>query len=126
MLFRSGNHQVLLCERGVRSFDDSVRNMLDISAVPNIQRESHLPILVDPSHATGRRDMVTSMALAAVAAGANGVLVEVHPQPEKAMSDGPQSLYPEQFKALMQQLVPLAELVGRQLTTAGKSASREI
>lgn len=121
-----GNHQVLLCERGVRNFDDSVRNLLDISAVPNIQRESHLPILVDPSHATGRRDLVSPLAMAAVAAGANGVLVEVHPHPEKAMSDGPQSLYPEQFKDLMRQLAPLAELVGRQMTTAATSAGREI
>ncbi len=125
-IMSEGNHQVLLCERGVRSFDDSVRNMLDISAVPNIQRESHLPILVDPSHATGRRDLVPPLALAAVAAGANGVLIEVHPEPEKAVSDGPQSLYPAQFKSLMEQLVPLAELVGRQLTRAETPTSREI
>jgi 3-deoxy-7-phosphoheptulonate synthase len=110
-----GNHKVILCERGVRSFDSSVRNMLDLSAVPNIQIESHLPVVVDPSHATGRRELVVPMAMAAVAAGANGIMVEVHPKPEDALSDGPQSLHPEEFEDLMRQLRPLAELVGRTL-----------
>jgi 3-deoxy-7-phosphoheptulonate synthase len=119
-IMSEGNHQVILCERGVRSFDDSVRNMLDLSAVPNIQLESHLPIIVDPSHGTGRRDLVAPMALAAVAAGAHGLLVEVHPDPENALSDGPQSLHPEEFADMMSRLVPLAKLVGRQLQAADK------
>jgi 3-deoxy-7-phosphoheptulonate synthase len=113
-----GNHKVILCERGVRTFDDSVRNLLDLSAVPNIQLDSHLPVVVDPSHATGRRELVTPLALAAVAAGANGIMVEVHPQPEDAMSDGPQSLHPEEFEDLMSRLAPMVELVGRELARA--------
>jgi len=113
-----GNHQVILCERGVRSFDPSVRNMLDLSAVPNIRAASHLPVVVDPSHATGRRDMVPPLALAAVAAGADGVMVEVHPHPEDALTDGPQSLHPEEFEDLMARLVPLAELMGREVSRA--------
>ena len=110
-----GNHRVILCERGVRTFDSSVRNMLDLSAVPNIQIESHLPVFVDPSHATGRRDLVIPLAMAAVAAGANGVMVEVHPRPEDALSDGPQSLHPGEFEELMKRLAPLAKLVGRRM-----------
>jgi 3-deoxy-7-phosphoheptulonate synthase len=96
-----GNPNVVLCERGVRSFEDSTRNMLDMSAVPNVKGQSHLPIIVDPSHATGRPDLIPSMALAAVAAGADGVHVEVHDCPEKALSDGPQALLPAQFAAMM-------------------------
>ena len=117
-IMSEGNHRVILCERGVRSFDPSVRNMLDLSAVPNIQLESHLPVVVDPTHATGRRELVEPLALAAVAAGANGVMVEVHPRPEDAMSDGPQSLHPAEFEQLMQHLEPLARLVGRELWRA--------
>ncbi|GIW86444.1 MAG: 3-deoxy-7-phosphoheptulonate synthase [Isosphaeraceae bacterium] len=112
-----GNRQVILCERGVRSFEDSTRNMLDLSAVPNVKGQSHLPIIVDPSHATGRPDLIPAMALAAIAAGADGVHVEVHTCPEKALSDGPQALVPEQFARLMDQLRPLAELVGRTIDT---------
>jgi 3-deoxy-7-phosphoheptulonate synthase len=110
-----GNRQVVLCERGVKSFEDSTRNMLDLSAVPNVKGQSHLPIIVDPSHATGRRDLIPSMALAAVAAGADGVHVEVHSCPEKARSDGPQALLPETYARLLEQLRPLAELMGRQI-----------
>ncbi len=108
-----GNRQVILCERGVRSFEDSTRNMLDLSAVPNAKGQSHLPIIVDPSHATGRRDLIPAMARAAIAAGADGVHIEVHSCPEKALSDGPQALLPDQFARLMEQIRPMAELLGR-------------
>jgi len=107
-----GNPDVVLCERGVRSFEDSTRNMLDMSAVPNVKGQSHLPIIVDPSHATGRPDLIPSMAKAAVAAGADGVHVEVHDCPEKALSDGPQALLPDQFARLMQEVRKLVSAVG--------------
>jgi 3-deoxy-7-phosphoheptulonate synthase len=110
-----GNRRVVLCERGVRSFEDSTRNMLDLSAVPNVKAQSHLPIVVDPSHATGRPDLIPAMALAAVAAGADGVHVEVHACPEKAKSDGPQALLPDQYDRLLERLRPLAELMGRRI-----------
>ncbi len=110
-----GNPNMVLCERGVRSFEDSTRNMLDMSAVPNVQGLSHLPIIVDPSHATGRPDLIPSMACAAVAAGADGVHVEVHSCPEKALSDGPQALLPKQFLELMGRIRKLAEVVGKTL-----------
>jgi 3-deoxy-7-phosphoheptulonate synthase len=100
----SGNSQVVLCERGVRSFEDSTRNMLDLSAVPNVKAQSHLPIIVDPSHATGRADLVPAMSRAAIAAGADGVIVEVHDCPERALSDGAQALRPDQFDSLMRDL----------------------
>lgn len=109
----SGNHGVVLCERGVRSFEDSTRNMLDMAAVPNVKGQSHLPIIVDPSHATGRPDLIPSMACAAIAAGADGVHVEVHDCPEKALSDGPQALLPKQFDPLMANLRKLAEVTGK-------------
>jgi 3-deoxy-7-phosphoheptulonate synthase len=108
-----GNYEVILCERGVRTFADHTRNTLDLSILPAVQRLSHLPILVDPSHATGRRDSVLPMARAAVAAGADGILVEVHDHPEKALSDGPQSIYPEQFATMMNELEQIATVVGR-------------
>jgi 3-deoxy-7-phosphoheptulonate synthase len=108
-----GNPGVVLCERGVRSFEDSTRNMLDLSAVPNVKGQSHLPIIVDPSHATGRPDLIPSMARAGLAAGADGVHVEVHNCPEKALSDGPQALLPHQYAALTQELRKLAELMGK-------------
>ena len=111
-ILAGGNPDVVLCERGVRSFEDSTRNMLDMSAVPNVKGQSHLPIIVDPSHATGRPDLIPSMAKAAVAAGADGVHVEVHDNPEKALSDGPQALLPEQFALLMQDVRKLAAAVG--------------
>jgi 3-deoxy-7-phosphoheptulonate synthase len=119
-ILAEGNPNVVLCERGVRSFEDSTRNMLDLSAVPNVQGQSHLPIIVDPSHATGRPDLIPAMARAAVAAGADGVHVEVHSCPEKALSDGPQALLPDQFAALCRDLARLAELMGTRIEPAGR------
>jgi 3-deoxy-7-phosphoheptulonate synthase len=110
-----GNLQVILCERGVRSFDDSTRNLLDLSAIPNVQGLSHLPIIADPSHATGRPDLIPAMARAAVAAGADGIHIEVHNCPEKAMSDGPQALLPGQYESLMDDLRQLAGVLGRSI-----------
>ena len=115
-IMSEGNYQVILCERGVRTFADHTRNTLDLSIVPAVQRLSHLPILVDPSHGTGRRDSVLPMARAAIATGADGVIVEVHNHPEKALSDGPQSLYPDQFALMMKELDQIAPVVGRSLT----------
>src|SRR5580658_3245577 len=112
-ILAEGNKDVVLCERGVRSFEDSTRNMLDMSAVPNAKGQSHLPIIVDPSHATGRPDLIPSMARAAVAAGADGVHIEVHSCPEKALSDGPQALLPPQFDQLMINLRKIAEVMGK-------------
>jgi len=108
-----GNYQVALCERGVRTFADHTRNTLDLSIVPAVQRLSHLPILVDPSHGTGKRNKVVPMARAAVAVGADGVMVEVHHQPELALSDGPQSIYPEQFVEMMDEIEQIARVVHR-------------
>src|ERR1035437_2932106 len=110
-----GNYEVILCERGVRTFADHARNTLDLSIIPAVRRLSHLPILVDPSHATGKRDSVLPMARAAVASGADGILVEVHNHPEKALSDGPQSLYPDQFARMIDELEQIAPVVGRKL-----------
>jgi 3-deoxy-7-phosphoheptulonate synthase len=112
-ILSEGNPDVVLCERGVRTFEDSTRNMLDLSAVPNVKGQSHLPIIVDPSHATGRPDLIPWMAKAAVAAGADGIHIEVHSCPEKALSDGPQALLPPQYTQLMGELQRLAELLGR-------------
>ncbi len=109
----NGNKRVILCERGVRSFDSSTRNLLDLAAVPNAKGLSHLPIIVDPSHATGRPDLIPPMALAAIAAGADGVHIEVHSQPEKAKSDGPQALLPPQYAELVKQMRAMAELLGK-------------
>jgi len=109
---------VILCERGIRTFENATRNTLDISAIPVVKKRSHLPILVDPSHGTGRRDKVTPMARAAIAAGADGLLIEVHDNPEKALSDGAQSLYPQQFETLMGELRVIAPVVGRSLPMA--------
>jgi 3-deoxy-7-phosphoheptulonate synthase len=114
-IMSEGNYQVILCERGVRTFADHSRNTLDLSIVPAIQRLSHLPILVDPSHGTGRRDSVLPMARAAIATGADGILVEVHHQPEKALSDGPQSIYPAQFVTMMDEIEKIAPVVARHL-----------
>lgn len=110
-----GNFDVILCERGIRAFEDQTRFTLDLSAVPVVKKLSHLPIIVDPSHATGYWDYVGSMAKAAVAAGADGLIIEVHPTPEMAMSDGPQSLLPEKFIALAKELKKVAAAVGRTL-----------
>jgi len=104
---------VILCERGVRTFADHTRNTLDLSLIPAVQRLSHLPILVDPSHGTGKRNKVTPLSRAAVAVGADGLMVEVHHQPDKALSDGMQSLYPDQFDELMAQVRQIAPVVGR-------------
>jgi 3-deoxy-7-phosphoheptulonate synthase len=112
-ILSEGNHEVVLCERGVRSFEESTRNMLDMSAVPNVQLQSHLPIIVDPSHATGRPDLIPAMARGAVASGADGVHIEVHSCPEKALSDGPQALLPKQYDVLMRDLRRLAEVMGK-------------
>ncbi len=108
-----GNYNVILCERGIRTFENATRNTLDISAIPVVKKFSHLPIVVDPSHGTGRRDKVSPMARAALAAGADGLLIEVHSDPERALSDGAQSLYPEQFEQLMKELRMIAPAVGR-------------
>ena len=110
-----GNYEVILCERGVRTFADHARNTLDLSVIPAVRRLSHLPILVDPSHATGKRDSILPMARAAVASGCDGILVEVHNHPEKALSDGPQSIYPDQFARMMDELEQIAPVVGRKL-----------
>jgi 3-deoxy-7-phosphoheptulonate synthase len=112
-ILSEGNYNVILCERGVRTFADHTRNTLDLSVVPAVQSLSHLPIIVDPSHGTGKRDKVLPMALASVAAGASGLLVEMHPAPERALSDGFQSLDPVQFTEMVEQCNELAELLGR-------------
>ncbi len=112
-IMMGGNYEVILCERGIRTFESYTRNTLDISAIPVIKKLSHLPIIVDPSHGTGRRDKVLPMGRAAVAAGADGLLIEVHEDPEKALSDGAQSLYPAQFEQLMKELRMIAPAVGR-------------
>jgi 3-deoxy-7-phosphoheptulonate synthase len=114
-LLAEGNHDVILCERGIRGFDPSTRNVFDVSAIPVVKELSHLPIVADPSHGTGRRSKVAPMARAAVAAGADGLLIEVHPQPDRALSDGEQSLYPDQFVAMMREIAGVAEAVGRKL-----------
>jgi 3-deoxy-7-phosphoheptulonate synthase len=112
-IMSGGNYEVILCERGIRTFETSTRNTMDISAIPVVKALSHLPIVADPSHGTGRRDKVLPMARAAVAAGADGLLVEVHNDPDHALSDGAQSLYLEQFAELMDQLRIIAPAVGR-------------
>jgi 3-deoxy-7-phosphoheptulonate synthase len=112
-ILAQGNKRVILCERGVRSFDSSTRNLLDLSIVPNARGQSHLPIIVDPSHATGRPDLIPAMSLAAVAAGADGVHIEVHSCPEKALSDGPQALLPAQYATVMGQLRQVAGILNR-------------
>ncbi len=114
-IMAGGNYNVVLCERGIRTFDSYLRNTLDIAAIPVIQKLSHLPIVVDPSHGTGRRDKVAPMARAALAAGADGLLIEVHNNPDMALSDGAQSLYPEQFAQLMKELRMIAPAVGRKI-----------
>ncbi len=114
-ILAEGNPDVILCERGIRSFDQATRNLFDVSAIPVVHAASHLPIVADPSHGTGHRDMVIPMARAAVAAGADGLLVEVHPNPDRALSDGAQSLYPEQFERLMKETRLIAEAIGRRV-----------
>src|SRR5215210_7496837 len=114
-ILAEGNENVILCERGVRSFDPAARNMLDLTAIPIVHRLSHLPIVADPSHGTGLRDKVIPMARAAVAAGADGVLIEMHPEPDRALSDGAQSLYPDQFAQLVGELRAVATAIGRKI-----------
>lgn len=114
-IISGGNREVVLCERGIRTFENYTRNTLDLSAIPMIKKLSHLPIMADPSHGTGIRDQVMPMARAAVAAGADGILVEVHTEPEKALSDGAQSLYPNQFEELMRELAIIVPALGRSL-----------
>jgi 3-deoxy-7-phosphoheptulonate synthase len=114
-ILSSGNKEVMLCERGIRTFETFTRNTFDLSAIPVIHKRSHLSIIADPSHATGLRDKVLPMARAAVAAGADGLMVEVHNDPEKALSDGPQALLPDQFAELMTQVKAIAEVIGRKM-----------
>jgi 3-deoxy-7-phosphoheptulonate synthase len=114
-IMSGGNYNVILCERGIRTFDTYMRNTMDIAAIPVIKQLSHLPVVADPSHGTGRRDKVAPMARAAVAAGADGLIIEVHPDPERALSDGAQSLYIDQFAELMDGLRAIAAAVGRQI-----------
>ena len=108
-----GNTQVILCERGIRTFETYTRNTLDLNAIPVVKELSHLPVLVDPSHGTGIRDKVAPMARAAIAAGADGLIIEVHHDPDHALSDGAQSLYPEQFDELVGQIRTIASVLGR-------------
>jgi len=112
-IMAGGNYKVILCERGIRTFETALRNTMDIAAIPVLKSLSHLPVVADPSHGTGKRDKVAPMARAAVAAGADGLLIEVHPDPERAMSDGVQSLYPDQFAQLMNEVRAVAAAVGR-------------
>jgi 3-deoxy-7-phosphoheptulonate synthase len=114
-ILAEGNPNVILCERGVRGFDPATRNIFDLSAIAVVHGLSHLPIVADPSHGTGHRDMVSPMARAAIAAGADGLLVEVHPSPDRALSDGAQSLYPEQFDRMMKEIRLIAEAIGRRV-----------
>jgi 3-deoxy-7-phosphoheptulonate synthase len=122
-ILSEGNPHVILCERGLRSFDSTSRNLFDLTAIPIVHQLSHLPIVADPSHGTGRRDKVLPMARAAIAAGADGVIIEVHPQPDRALSDGAQSLNPDQFAELMTALRRVAEAVDRQLTGVAASVA---
>ncbi|MCX7798679.1 MAG: 3-deoxy-7-phosphoheptulonate synthase [Melioribacter sp.] len=114
-ILSGGNPNVILCERGIRTFETYTRNTFDLSAIPVVHKKSHLPVIADPSHATGIRDQVPPMARAAVAAGADGLMIEIHDDPENALSDGPQALYPETFKNLMKELKLIAQAIGRDL-----------
>ncbi|ASW43511.1 3-deoxy-7-phosphoheptulonate synthase [Clostridium isatidis] len=114
-ILAGGNNNVILCERGIRTFETYTRNTLDLSAIPAIKKLSHLPVIVDPSHATGKRFMIAPLAKAAVAVGADGLIIEVHNDPEKALSDGPQSIKPEDYDALVKELKPIANAVGREI-----------
>ncbi|MEQ8838659.1 MAG: 3-deoxy-7-phosphoheptulonate synthase, partial [Lacipirellulaceae bacterium] len=117
-----GNSNVVLCERGIKGFDPATRNLFDVAAVPQVQELSHLPIIVDPSHATGRPELIPSCALAGVAAGADGVHIEVHNKPEDAMSDGPQALLPDQYAEVMQQIKKVAEVMGKEISEPAAAA----
>ncbi len=115
-IMSGGNYDVILCERGIRTFETYTRNTMDVSAIPVVKSLSHLPIVGDPSHGTGRRDLVPALARASIAAGADGLLMEVHPNPEKAVSDGAQTLFPEQYEKLVNELRVIAPAIGRRLT----------
>ena len=115
-----GNHRVILCERGIRTFSEDVRFTLDISAVPVIQERSHLPVFIDPSHAAGKRDLVPPLAIAGIAAGAAGAIIEVHSCPDRALCDGPQAVLPKRFESLMEQIRAVAEVVGHRVTAWGR------
>lgn len=119
-----GNHRVMLCERGIRTFAEEVRFTLDVSAVPVLQEKSHLPVFIDPSHAAGKRDLVPALALAGIAAGAHGAIVEVHSCPERALCDGPQAVLPGNFVRLMNQIREIAEIVGHRVTLWGRDDAR--
>lgn len=114
-IIAQGNPQVILCERGIRTFETMTRNTLDLSAVPLLKKLAHLPVMVDPSHATGNRELILPMARAAIAAGADALMVEVHPSPQKALSDGPQSLHLEEFDQMMKGIRPVAKCIGREV-----------
>jgi len=119
-ILSKGNYEVILCERGIRTFENYTRNTLDLSAVPALKRLSHLPIIVDPSHATGRWRLVSPMAKAAIAVGADGLLIEVHPDPKSSLSDGAQTLKPDTFNQLMKELIPIVQAIGRKLSTSAE------
>jgi len=123
-IMSEGNYNVILCERGIRTFADHTRNTLDLSIVPAVQKRSHLPVIVDPSHGTGKRHKVTPLSRAAVAVGADGLMVEVHCDPDHALSDGAQSLYPDQFDELIAQVRQIAPVVGR--SVAGQPTSNPV
>jgi 3-deoxy-7-phosphoheptulonate synthase len=123
-ILAEGNEQVILCERGIRSFDTTTRNLFDLTAIPIVQKLSHLPMIADPSHGTGLREKVIPMGRAAVAAGADGIIVEVHPNPERAKSDGGQSLFPEQFARFVEEVRAIASAIGRHV--AALPAVREV
>ena len=119
-ILSNGNTQVILCERGIRTFETSTRSTLDISAVPVIKQNSHLPVIVDPSHAAGLRSLIAPLAKAALAAGADGIIVEVHPSPEDAAVDGAQSLTFDEFRQMMDELRPIAKAIGRRMIASGE------
>ena len=123
-ILSQGNRQLMLCERGIRTFENYTRNTMDISAIPIIHKVSHLPVIADPSHGTGKWYLVTPLALAAVAAGADGLLVEVHPTPDHALKDGAQSLTFDNFSRLMAQLQALTQALGRRLAASASSVAR--
>ena len=122
-IMANGNGQIVLCERGIRTFERATRNTLDVSAIPVLKRETHLPVIVDPSHAGGSADLVEPLSFAAIAAGADGLMVEVHPNPAEARSDGEQSLAPDAFARMMRRVGAFAEAAGRQLAVPGRSSS---
>ena len=121
-VMKQGNMNVVLCERGIRTFEDSTRNTFDLAAIPVLKKETHLPVVADPSHAAGRRDLVPALSYAAIAAGADGLIIEVHPDPEMAVSDGDQSLLFDEFESLMESLAPFAEAAGRELVALNGEA----